>query len=1247
MTRARPRALLPLALAAAAACATPPPPSTRVRVALPATALPAGTTTVRVAVLAADMAPIAAILPLDGSFLTLEVPAGRDRTFTAEAFAGALRTHAGSTTVAELLAGQLATVSIRLLPVGSQDTTPPTVLSVSPAPGAAGAPVAALVTADFSEPLDPASVSGLTFLLSGAGVGPVAGTVTLSASSTTATFAPLLPLSRSVEYTATLGVGIADLAGNPLAAPFAWRFTTAPSPDTSPPRIVAVTPPLDYATRWIYVPADTAIDVTFSEPMDPATLDPTTFLLRDAFLGAVPASVSYSGLTATLTPLAPLTPFTWYQASVTTGARDQAGNALDVSGWPSVSGSDATWAIAAAAPPLQGAPPSPPQSVAAGGTHTLARLDSGATYAWGTNNGGALGTGQAPGAFQPTPARIAGFEFTAVQARSWTSEAVCCGGTPIVWGWGPSIGLATLDNPSPVSLTGSAGPVIALSAGYAHSLALLSTGPVWGFGDEGSGRLGAPLGTSGPRAISGLLDFRGVAAGGAHSLALRLDGTVLAWGDNTYGQLGDGTTTGRADPRLVSGLGDVAFISAGDGFSLAVRYDRSVWAWGRNVEGQLGVGTSADSSFPVQVTVLPPTVTSVSAGARHVLALLQDGTVRAWGHNAGGKLGDGTTTDRSLPVAVSGLTTVAEVSAGEFHSAARLADGTFWTWGGNSLGQLGDGTTADSFVPLLVPLDATPPTLLSTRPAAAAFGAPTGTPIVATFSEPIDPATAVVPLNFSVGDASGMPVPGTLSVAGAVVSFTPSAPLSAGTTYWVDLWGLADLAGNSMQAFSWSFTTGLPPAWSASTPLRQAYFSGVDLPQVGSLGNLDFLVWNDAGTLRGAGTTYPPIAGLNLPLVGRPVLLTGPNLLQGFIVYLEDAGGCPLGSRLRAIAIAMGSEGQEIPRSAPFTLHQAAAGCYSGFSAGHLGDGIAFAVVESGLLSAGTVSVAYSPVAGGWGVGTPTSGLLSVDPACAGSAYLVAEGLFGFAQAHAPGSPGTRAVLAVATRPDAATPSTVCAATLDAAGAWSLVSPLWTAGSAVPSLPEVTAALDGSGNAVVLASRAGATSAIFEMTAGYRADGGAGWEVTALDSSGRAALASAAFDAGGNVVAAWRPGPAAGATQIYAARRGAVTGWGAPARVSSGSGDTRFPRVSVLAGGDALALFQSDASGQFRVYASDYQAGAWSAPALVQDSALEGRFAETVRCPVGTTFVGRLYAWRETNPANALQYRIAIATREQ
>jgi alpha-tubulin suppressor-like RCC1 family protein len=179
---------------------------------------------------------------------------------------------------------------------------------------------------------------------------------------------------------------------------------------------------------------------------------------------------------------------------------------------------------------------------------------------------------------------------------------------------------------------------------------------------------------------------------------------AVSWGSNQEGQLGTGTTTSSALFQQVSGLGSgVVQVSAGSSHSLALTSDGSVWAWGANSAGELGNGTLTNSSVPVKVTGLTGVI-KVAAGSGHSLALRSDGTVWAWGVNTSGQLGDGTITGSGdTPVQVSGLTGITQIAAGGLFSLALRSDGTVWAWGDNSLGQLGDNsTTLRSDVPVRV-----------------------------------------------------------------------------------------------------------------------------------------------------------------------------------------------------------------------------------------------------------------------------------------------------------------------------------------------------------------------------------------------------------------------------------------------------------------------------------------------------------------------------------------------------------------
>ncbi|MEV4259647.1 hypothetical protein AB0J52_41355, partial [Spirillospora sp. NPDC049652] len=184
---------------------------------------------------------------------------------------------------------------------------------------------------------------------------------------------------------------------------------------------------------------------------------------------------------------------------------------------------------------------------------------------------------------------------------------------------------------------------------------------------------------------------------------------ALGTGSNESGSLGDGTTTERDAPvrtRLPSGVA-LTQESGGDSHTLGLASDGRVLAWGRNASGQLGDGSTARRATPVFVH-LPHglTVTQVAAGFDHSLAVTSDGRVLAWGRNVNGQLGDGSTTRRTTPVFVRlprGVT-VTRVAAGNYHSLALTSDGRVLAWGDNMLGELGDGSRANQAAPVFVHL---------------------------------------------------------------------------------------------------------------------------------------------------------------------------------------------------------------------------------------------------------------------------------------------------------------------------------------------------------------------------------------------------------------------------------------------------------------------------------------------------------------------------------------------------------------
>ena len=265
--------------------------------------------------------------------------------------------------------------------------------------------------------------------------------------------------------------------------------------------------------------------------------------------------------------------------------------------------------------------------------------------------------------------------------------------------------------------------VVALSAGGGHNLALCADGALVAWGRNDYGQLGDH--STVDRQLPVLVDQGGVlngktvvaiAAGGSHSLALCTDGTLAAWGWNRDGQIGDDTNANRHAPVLVNQSGvllgkKVIAISAGGSYNLALCSDGTIASWGWNQFGQLGDGSTSSRNAPVTVdqsgVLSGKTIVEFHAGHFHALALCSDGCLVSWGSNSNGQLGDGSTSNGTLPVLVdqggvlSGRS-IEEVAAGSFHSVVRCSDGTLAAWGLNSNGQLGDGSNIDRHVPVLV-----------------------------------------------------------------------------------------------------------------------------------------------------------------------------------------------------------------------------------------------------------------------------------------------------------------------------------------------------------------------------------------------------------------------------------------------------------------------------------------------------------------------------------------------------------------
>ena len=204
------------------------------------------------------------------------------------------------------------------------DCSAPTVSFTVPENAATDVAVNQAIAATFSEPMNPLTITHSTFTLK-KGNTAVSGTVTYAG--TTAIFIPASALASNTIYTATITTRARDLAGNGLTTNFVWRFTTSGAADTSAPTVVS-TVPFNSATD---VPLSQTLAVTFSEAMDHTTITTSTFTLTGPGVTPVTGTVTYDVVShiATFAPASVLAPGTFYSATITTGARDLAGNALE------------------------------------------------------------------------------------------------------------------------------------------------------------------------------------------------------------------------------------------------------------------------------------------------------------------------------------------------------------------------------------------------------------------------------------------------------------------------------------------------------------------------------------------------------------------------------------------------------------------------------------------------------------------------------------------------------------------------------------------------------------------------------------------------------------------------------------------------------------------------------------------------------------------------------------------------------
>lgn len=647
------------------------------------------------------------------------------------------------------------------------DSTPPTVSSTSPANTATGVGVNSAISVTFSEAMLPSTITSATFTVSGG----VAGTV--SYSGTTATFTPSINLAFSTTYTATITTSAKDAAGNALTAPYTWTFTTGAAPDTTPPT-VSSTSPANAATG---VGVNSAISVTFSEAMLPSAVTGATFTVS----GGVTGTVAYSGTTATFTPSTNLASSTTYMATITTGVKDTAGNALTAPyAWTFTTSAapDTTPPTVSSTSPANAATGIGVNS-AIGATFTEAMLPSTITNATFAMSGGVTGTVTYNGATATFTPFNALAPFTTFAATITTGVKDAAGNalvTPYLWTF--TTGAAPDTTPPTVSSTnpanGATGVATNSSISATFSEVMLQ-----------STMTSATFAMSG--GVTGTVSYAGTTATFTPSNNLAASTTFAA--------------------TITTGAKDAA------GNALATPY---LWTF---------TTAAPDTTPPIVTSTSPASAATGVAANSAISATFSEGMLPSTITNATFTISGGVTGT----VSYSGNTAT-------FTPSSSLAFSTTYTAtittgvrdaAGNALAVPYLWTFTTGAAP-----DATPPTVTSTTPIHAATGVPVNSAISATFSEGMLPST-LTSATFTVSGG----VTGTVSYSGNTVTFTPLNSLAPFTTFTATITaGAKDLAGNPLTTpFTWTFTSGAAPAGSLDTSFNATGKAFACIPSCGPL----------------------------------------------------------------------------------------------------------------------------------------------------------------------------------------------------------------------------------------------------------------------------------------------------------------------------------------------------------------------------------------------------------------------------
>ncbi|MCX7173396.1 MAG: Ig-like domain-containing protein [Proteobacteria bacterium] len=778
---------------------------------------------------------------------------------------------------------------------GGQDSIPaadgaaglaPTVTAVFPTPNATGVPVnTKIITAAFTKAMDPATLTTASFTLTCPAGTPQTGTVGYVTTGDVATLTLVVAssLPASSVCTATISTAAKDTSGIPLGSNFIWSFTTGSTSVTTSPTVTGTI----HTNGQTNVAINTKVGATFSDAMDPLTINVNTFTLMQGTT-AVAGTVTYAGVNAVFTPASNLAPNTTYTATVTTGAKDVRGNPLAsnfVISWTTGAVPDTT-------------PPTVTGTINANGaTNVAINSAAGATFSEGmdplsitnvnftlTTDAGAVIPGVVSysgvsAVFRPL-GNLANSTHYNVTIKGGATGVKDLAGNPMAadfkTGWTTA---AVPDTTAPtvtgtVNANGATNVAINSAAGATFSEAMDPLTIT---------NVNYTLTTDAGTVVPGVVSYSGV--------------TVVF---RPLANLGNGTHYNVTIKGGLTGVKDLAGNPLATDFKIG-------WttAAAADTTAPTVTGTSNDNGA-INVAINTPVGAAFSEAMDPLTITNVNFTLKA------------TTSGTAVP----GTTSYSGVSA-VFTPSSNLVSSTNYTATikggiGGAKDLAGNPLASDyvwSWTTGAAP-DTTAPTVTRTIHANGATNVAINTTIGATFSEGMNPLT-ITNLNMTLKTtATGAVVPGTLSYTGVSATILPLNALAPGTNYTVTVKGgvngVKDLAGNPMaNDFVISWTTAATADTTAPTVISTINANGAtNVPVNTKVGanfseGMDPLTINTVTFTMKAATTGIGVAG-TISYSGTSALFVPWNNLAGSTRYTatikggingaKDLAGNPLAS---------------------------------------------------------------------------------------------------------------------------------------------------------------------------------------------------------------------------------------------------------------------------------------------------------------------------------------------------------------